>query len=241
MVISMCIMFTPTDIQVNADQLLQSLNHQQFSQDRFDAMWKMDINQPQSSFYYDAWQLKPEYQTPAWLSLFDQLGSVGQAKIVSIPPGTSYHAHADIEDRYHITLQSDHSYLIDLETQQMHATRVDNVCYHMDTARIHTAVNFGYQDRIQLVVRQLLNRPRLNHVSHVHIRPRVLDQPHNQRHLFDQHILVWLNTANKRQIIDNFDPKGEDVEIEFDLESHHVKELQHQISLCGFDIDCDIT
>ena len=234
-------MFTPTDIRVDAEALLQSVKNIALEQDRYDSMLKLDINQSITSFYYDAWQLKPEYNSQEMRELFDQLGPVGQAKIVSIPPGTSYHAHSDIEDRYHITLQSDHSYLIDLEQCEMYATQVDNVCYHMDTARIHTAVNFGYQDRIQLVVRQLLNRPQLNHVSHVHLRPRVLDEPYNQRNLFDQHILTWLNTANKRMILDNFDPKGEDVEIEFDLESSHVKELQHQITLCGFDILCDIT
>jgi len=76
-------MFTPTDIQVNATALLQSVKNIQLGQDRYDSMLKLDINQPTDSFYYDAWQLKPEYRTPDWLRLFDQLGPVGQAKIVA--------------------------------------------------------------------------------------------------------------------------------------------------------------
>ena len=99
-------MFTPTDIRVDAEALLQSVKNSALEQDRYDSMLKLDINQSITSFYYDAWQLKPEYSSPEMRELFDQLGPVGQAKIVSIPPGTSYHAHSDIEDRYHITLQN---------------------------------------------------------------------------------------------------------------------------------------
>jgi hypothetical protein len=65
-----------------------------------------------------------------------------------------------------------------------------------------------------------------------------LDQPFNQRAWFDRHILVWLNGANKRGIMDNFNPMGEEVEIEFDLAGAHCEELQAQLALCPFDIDC---
>jgi len=234
-------MLQPIDIEFSADQLLSELKHCHLEQDQFDAMWKCDINQPTDSFYYDAWQLKPEYSTPAVQSLFAQLPPVGQAKIVSIPPSTSYHVHADIEDRYHITLQGQHSYLIDLAHHKMYSTQVDNQCYHMDTARIHTAVNFGYQPRIQLVIRHLLHRPLLSDPVHVHLHPVTLDEPHNQRQLFDQHILTWLNLAHKQHIIDNFNPMGEDVELQFDLARNHVPQLQQQIAQCGFDVWCRIT
>lgn len=234
-------MLQTIDVHFSADEILQSLNLLNMQQDQYDDMSKLDINSPTNNFFYDPWQLKSEFATPKIIQLFDQLGPIGQAKIVIIKPGQSYMAHADVEDRYHITLQSDQSYLIDLKHNQMYATQVNNKCYLMNTDRIHTAANFGYKDRIQLVIRKLLIHHPLKNSCHVHIKPAVLDEPFNQRRLFDEHILCWLNLANKRRIIDNFNPMGEDVELQFDLEQHYVPELQQQIAQCGFDILCDIT
>ena len=79
----------------------------------------------------------------------------------------------------------------------MHSTDVNDQCYLMDTTCVHTAANFGDCDRIQLVIRLLLNRNRLNTPVRISIQPKLLDQPHNQRLWMDQHILTWLNQANK--------------------------------------------
>ena len=234
-------MLTPMTTQFCAKSLLRSIRDITLRQDRYDPMLKQDINQPTKSFYYDAWELKPQYNSQQWRDLFAQLGPVGQAKIVAIPPAVCYPAHTDVEDRYHITLQGHMSYLIDLQQDKMYSTTVDNVCYNMDTTKVHTAVNFGYQDRIQLVIRQLLHRTVLNDACQVHIRPRVIDETHDQRLLFDTYILGWLNSANKRRIINNFDPMGKDVEVKFELERSCVAEFRKQVAQCGMDMLCEIT
>ena len=231
-------MFERTHIKVNSEAIARDLQHHTLQQDSWDSMHKQDINHCEGNFFYDAWQLKPEFDTPIMQNLMQQLGPVGQAKIIVVPPGTCYQAHADVEDRYHITLQADHSYLIDLESDEMYPTLRDDWCYLMNTQRLHTAANFGYQDRCQLVIRRLLTHHQLMDPHHIHIKPMQLDQPFNQRAWFDRHILVWLNGANKRGIMDNFNPMGEEVEIEFDLAGAHCEELQAQLALCPFDIDC---
>ena len=71
----------------------------------------------------------------------------------------------------------------------------DNICYHMDTSRIHTAANFGYKDRIQLVIRKLLTRHKLKDPVLIKIRP--VDKPHNLRYLFDKHFFIG-NKANRK-------------------------------------------
>ena len=234
-------MLTPIEIKFSAQSILNTLKHCQLEQDQFDDMNKLDIMEPTGNFFYDPWQLKESFRTPELIALFDQLPPVGQTKIVSIPPGQTYLAHSDVEDRYHITLQSNKSYLIDLEHKKMYQTQVDNCCYLMSTDRIHSAANFGYENRIQLVIRTLLKRNTLIDPCHVSIKAKHIDQPYNQRQLFDRHILTWLNKANKRGIIKNFDPKGEDVHCEFDLEKRNLQEFNHQVSLLGFEcvVVCD--
>ena len=145
-------MFKRTDIQVRSDEIARDLQHHTLRQDSWDTMHKQDINHCEGNFFYDAWQLKPEFDTPVMQDLMLKLGPVGQAKIIVVPPGSCYQAHADVEDRYHITLQADHSYLIDLESHVMYPTLQDDWCYIMNTQRLHTAANFGYQDRCQLVI-----------------------------------------------------------------------------------------
>lgn len=234
-------MLTPIEIKFSAQSILNTLKHCQLEQDQFDDMNKLDIMEPTGNFFYDPWQLKESFRTPELIALFDQLPPVGQTKIVSIPPGTAYQAHADIEDRYHITLQGKHSYLIDLEHNEMHSTDVNDQCYLMDTTSVHTAANFGDCDRIQLVIRLLLNRNRLNTPVRISIQPKLLDQPHNQRLWMDQHILTWLNQANKRGIMAHYNPMGEDTHWCFDLEQECVTEFEQRVRELPFEcvVACD--
>jgi hypothetical protein len=148
---------------------------------------------------------------------------VGEARIIVLKPGDGYPAHADIDDRYHITLQGEHSYLIDLDNAKMYPTLVDDCCYLMDTARVHTAANFGYVDRIQLVIRKLLHNVQLK--DPVNVKAKLIDPPYNVRFIFDQTVSVWLNLANKKNVIKSFKQTSE-YEISFDLEKTCVNELE---------------
>ena len=227
-------MFSSTPFQFDSDKIFKTLRDIVVAQDTHDNMGKWDINEPTGNFFYDPWRLKKQYWDTSIIELFDQLGPVGQAKVIIIKPGQNYLGHGDIEDRYHITLQGEESYLIDLEDFKMYPTVADNICYHMDTSRIHTAANFGYKDRIQLVIRKLLTRHKLKDPVLIKIRP--VDKPHNLRYLFDKHFLIWLNKANKKGIINDVKSTLEH-EIDFELERDYVKELQKIVDNCGFKVN----
>ena len=232
-------MFTATEHTANSQALLDIFRTVQLEQDQYDDMLKLDINQSTGEFFYNAWQLKPEYEHTEVARVLNQLGPVGQAKIVSIPPGQCYLAHSDVEDRYHVTLQSDQCLVMDLSNHEQYPCVVDNRVYHMDTARLHTVVNAGYLPRIQLVVRQLLTRPKLINPVRVHIE--ATEAPYNLRQLWDQSILVWCNLANKKGVMNNFDPRDQEAELHFDLESTHLDSLRETLQVCGFGTELSTT
>jgi len=118
-----------------------------------------------------------------------------------------------------------------LVNTKMYPTLTDNCCYLMDTAHIHTAVNFGYLDRIQLVIRKLLERGQIRNRAHVKIKAE--NPPYNSRYLFDNSFSVWLNKANKKKILDNFVTISQE-EVSLDLEREYLEELKNISNHCGF-------
>lgn len=216
-------MLQKLDTKFSAKTILENLPNFSTEIDSEDFMQKTFINEPTGDFFYDPWQLKNEFKKEPIVNLFNQLGPVGQARIIVIKPGYNYPAHADIDDRYHVTLQGEHSYLIDLDNFKMYPTLVDDCCYLMDTARVHTAANFGYMDRIQLVIRKLLHNVQLK--DPVNVKLKLIDPPYNWRYLFDQTVSVWLNLTNKKNLIKNFKQISE-YEINFVLEKICVNELE---------------
>jgi hypothetical protein len=194
---------------------------------------KTKLNNPTGDFFYDAWQLKDEFKKPAIVDLFTQLGSVGEARIIVLEPGESYCAHADIDDRYHLTLQGEHSYLYDLKNLKMYPTEADNTVYLMDAGRIHSAANLGYKSRIQLVVRKLLNKVELKDPCSVKII--VNDPPYNLRYLFDHSFSIVLNRLNKQGCMNKF-KKISETEISFEIERTHLPQVNKLVDTCGFNI-----
>jgi hypothetical protein len=194
---------------------------------------KTQLNESTGDFFYDAWQLKDEFKKPPIVDLFAQLGSVGEARIIVLEPGSSYCAHADIDDRYHLTLQGEHSYLYDLKNLKMYPTEVDNTVYLMDAGRIHSAANLGYKSRIQLVVRKLLNKVELKNPCSVKII--VNDPPYNLRYLFDHSFSIVLNRLNKQGCMNKF-KKISETEISFQIEHTHLPQVNKLVDICGFDV-----
>jgi hypothetical protein len=47
----------------------------------------------------------------------------------------SYTSHADIDDRWHLSLTAEQSYLIDLDNMQMHKIDIDGYWYDMDAGK----------------------------------------------------------------------------------------------------------
>ena len=165
---------------------------------------KQTINQPTGDFFYDPWEIKPEYKGTVWEQLLNDLGEIkGEARVITLTSKSNYVSHCDIDDRFHLNLSGEFCYLIDLNTDTMYPTRKDGIWYSIDTSKLHTAANFGNIYRHQLVVRKLLTHCRIKEPIDITIFP-VIDNLDSARFLFDHRISPLLNSANKQKLIDNF-------------------------------------
>jgi len=178
--------------------------------------FKTTLNQPTGDFFYDPWEIKPEYKGTVWEKLLKSLPEPhGEARVIVMQPGTTYMAHADIDNRWHLNLQSEQAYLINLVSQNMHLLEKDGYWYYMDAGNIHTASNYGSIPRIQLVVRELLTATEIEELAQVTIKPAM--PQYDYRYKFDNIISPWLNTANKDGVIKDFEVDGEVVKFKIPI------------------------
>jgi len=190
--------------------------------DIFGEPGKHDLTQQTGDFFYDPWELKQEYKDTVWEEIWCSLpGDTGQARIIVLESPSCYTQHADIDDRYHLNLFGDESYLIDLENTQMYKLVQDSIWYEMDAGRLHSAINIGEHMRMQLVVRKLLKQNVLTNPTEVTISAA----GNNPRYHFDNKLSPWLNRANKRGIINSFQRDGGTVY--FNIEHNCIFELQN--------------
>ena len=172
---------------------------------------KFVLNEPTGRFFYDAWKIKEEFKGTVWEELLSMLpNNIGEARLIYLSSATCYTTHSDIDDRYHLNLKGGYSYLINLDTQEMFPVTQDRIWYDMNAGPRHTAVNFGYTDRVQLVVRQLLRSNTLGNPVQITLSSNIRDLE-MARFIFDDTISTWLNTANKQNIINDFKLSGHDV------------------------------
>jgi hypothetical protein len=177
---------------------------------------KTTINQPTGNFFYDPWELKDEYKGTVWETLYNSLPIVkGEARIIILDPNQCYQIHADIDDRYHLNIMGDNSYLINLVQEIMYPLSQDGIWYDMDASLLHTATNFGRKARVQLVVRKLLKKNKLSNPVEVSLATSI-DNPNHARFLFDNTMSPWFNDANKAGFINNFSQGA--VSIKFNIE-----------------------
>ncbi len=169
---------------------------------------KTTLNQPTGNFFYDRWEIKPEFVGTIWEELLKSLPiEQGEARVIVMEPGTTYMAHADIDNRYHLSLQGERSYLIDLDNNIMHLLEQDGYWYEMDAGKIHVATNFGSYNRVQLVVRKLLVPTTMTNLVDVTIRPK--RPQHDYRYKFDNIVSPWLNRTNSFNLIKDFSFEGD--------------------------------
>ena len=186
--------------------------------------FKLILNQPTGNFFYDPWIIKPEFVGTIWEDVLTSLPlDKGEARLITLKPGTSYYSHADTDDRWHLNLKSEYGFLCDLDHQEMYLLNPDGIWYDMDAGRIHSAVNFGHIDRVQLVVRQLLKSNILK--NPINIKIRIKESSPDYRYQFDRTVSPWLNRANKKGIISNF--KFLDTEVSFDVEADELYSLKN--------------
>ena len=189
------------------------------------------LNKPTGDFFYDEWKLEDKWVGTPVEDLLSQLPNHGEARVIVLSPGQSYCAHADIDDRWHITLDAEQSYLIDLDNNKNYKLEVDDEVYVMDSGRIHTATNFGFKPRYQLVIRKLLKRNTLQ--DSVTAKIELIDPPYNVRYLFDKSFSILLNKLEKAGKITNF-RKVSDKEIEFVIENEEIPKIKEIQQSCGF-------
>ena len=120
---------------------------------------RCDLNQPTGHWLYDPYEVKKEWRDTEFGKLLSVLPfEIGEARLMRLSAGACYCAHADIDDRYHLNITGDNSILINLENYEIFKMFKDGIWYEMDAGIIHSAVNFGQEDRYQLVVRKLLKK-----------------------------------------------------------------------------------
>lgn len=205
-----------TDYSVDIALIKEALLSTNF--DKF----RITINEPSGDFFYDPWTIKSEFKNTFWDKMLNSLPNIkGEARIVNLKPGTSYYCHADADDRWHLNLQSEYSYLCDLKENKMFQLKTDGNWYSMDAGRLHTAANFGSVDRIQLVVRQLLKKNKL--VDPVLVKIITKTKTVDFRYQFDNTISLWLNASNKKGIISDF--KFVETKVSFKIERQSLESL----------------
>jgi len=162
------------------------------------------LNEPTGDFFYDNWQIKDLHKDTLWERVLNSMPmSIGQARIIKIEPGTSYMAHADIDNRWHLNLTGEQAYLIDLDEKVMYECERDNRWAYMDASRIHAATNYGSIPRLQLVVREPLRNSR-QPVDLVSISMAPAYEQHDFRYKFDKIFSPFLNRANQKYKLANF-------------------------------------
>jgi len=182
------------------------------------------LNTKTGDNFYDEWQLKDEYKGTAWEEILYSLPyTIGEARVITLEPGASYMSHADIDNRWHLNLSGEQSYLTDLDNQKMYKQTVDGQWRYMFADKIHTASNFGNVPRKQLVVREPLKHSHFKNLVPVEITPN--HEQFDYRYQFDNIISPWLNRKNQEGTLDNFVYKGEAVT--FNLAAHVLQELSH--------------
>jgi len=210
-------MLRKTNYTVPDDVLQEAIN--QYTTDQF----KFVLNQPTGDFFYDPWEIKQELKNTVWERILATLPEEkGEARIITLKPGTTYYCHADADDRWHLNLQSEYGFICDIDNHKMYELHPDGIWYNMNAGPKHTAANFGNIDRIQLVVRQLLTNNNLT--NPIKIKIVVKEEVVDFRYQFDNAISTWLNFAQKNKLITDF--KFANNEVSFSVEQIALSSLK---------------
>ena len=205
-----------------------------------DIKWNEDgrcaINKPTGHFLYDPYEFLPEWKDTEFEKLYNDIPyEVSELRLIRLAPGECYRSHSDIDDRIHLNLQaSDQCYLINLNDQEMHKLETDGNFYQMDGSYLHTAVNFGSIDRIQLVMRIPLKK--YSGEDFIAIKIIFKTIPYNLRYIVDQTISPLLNRYVKDGRLGSFECP---IPTEYDLliEPEALATIVHTLDRVNLDYD----
>lgn len=196
--------------------------------------FKLPLNLPTGDFFYDPWIIKDEYKDTVWEDLLSTLPTnIGEARLIKLQPGEAYRSHADMDDRYHFNIRGERSFIIYTEDNLIYPQVESNYWVEMNAGRLHSAVNTGRVDRIQLVVRKLLLDNQL--ADPVSVTISVSNDKQDYRYVFDELYSPWLNVANKEGKLNNFVYSSESVS--FNIDKCYLSELT-AINTPYFKVEC---
>lgn len=210
-------MLTKLAVNVPVFLLSQAVSNLPKFDDRF------CLNEPTGDFFYSEWKIKKQFQNTTLGNILNSLPfPIGEARVIKLEPGENYLSHADIDDRWHLTLSGANCFLIDLDNKKMYPTLPDGHWYEMDAGRLHTAANFGSTTRYQLVVRKPLTQTCFTDTIKVTIEPT--EERHDYRYHFDNVFSPWLNQKNKQGLMKDFKHDGRVVS--FSIHKSQKKQLE---------------
>lgn len=189
-----------------------------------DVDFRLSFNEPSGQFFYDPWIIKKEYKGTIWDQLLSIIpGEIGEARLIKLEPGCCYRSHSDMDDRWHLSIISDNSFIVDIDNKTMYQQSVDYQWHFFNAGVRHSAVNFGSTSRYQLVVRSLLQRgENISDPKTVSITLKTIIN--DRRYIFDDIVSPWLNEFSKKKLIDNFQYK--DLEARFIVDSSIIPSLR---------------
>jgi hypothetical protein len=215
-------MFTNLSISITKELLDRAVN----SIPQID--FRFALNRPTGNFFYDPWVINDDLKDSVWQEILQSIPEpIGEARLIKLDPGSCYRSHSDIDDRWHLSLISEKSFIIDLDTNQMFPLEVDLKWHFLNAGPRHSAVNFGHTPRIQLVVRSLLNRG-TNIVSPISITIVPKSENISNRFYFDDTVSPLLNLYTKQGLIDDFDPA--DHRVKLTIEKSKLQEFKSSIN-----------
>lgn len=128
---------------------------QQVSSLNFDK--RLHLNETTGNLFSGEYKVKPEFVGTPLGDILQDMGDVGEARLLKLRAGETYTAHTDPDDRYHLAITTNiFSYVIDITNEKMYHIPVDGTMWTMDTGVMHIAANFGGTDRIHLNIRHRL-------------------------------------------------------------------------------------
>jgi hypothetical protein len=112
------------------------------------------LNESDGGLFSGKYTTLSQFQNTALGLLLEELGDIGEARLLRLECKDAYTVHTDPDDRIHLAIETNpHAYIMDIENNSMIHIPADGTVWHMDTSKKHMAGNFGGTPRIHLNVR----------------------------------------------------------------------------------------
>ena len=118
---------------------------------------RLAVNETTGDLFSGVYTIKTEFKNTPLGNVLEEMGDIGEARLLKLVGGETYTAHTDPDDRFHLAITTNpHCYLLDLDNEKMFQIPVDGHMWTMDTSFKHIAANFGGSPRIHLNIRHRL-------------------------------------------------------------------------------------